>query len=69
MSSSATIQYAQRVVCSVRCPYIQNTLGFTCIFMYMIQGDIKGEIMDLDFENYKNEKKVFFAHLNKLGQI
>ena len=34
-----------------------------------IQGHISGEIPDLEFEKHKNVKKLFCAHLNKLGQI
>ena len=39
------------------------------ISMHMIQGHIKGEITDLEFENYKNVKNIFSARWNKLGQI
>ena len=35
-------------------PVSKMPLDITCIFVYMIQGHIKGEIMDLEFENYKN---------------
>ena len=34
-----------------------------------IQGHILGETTDLKFDNHKNVKNVFSAHLNKLDQI
>ena len=43
-------------------PVSKMSLDITCIFMYMIQGHIKGEIADLGFENCKNVRNVFSVH-------
>ena len=36
--------------------------------LYMIQGHIKGEIADLEFENYKDVKKSIICTLEKAGK-
>ena len=51
-------------------PVSKMPMDITCMFVYMIQGHIKGEIMDLEFENYKKVKKsVFSAHRSELVQL
>ena len=47
-------------------PVSKMPLDITCIFVYMIQGHIKGEITDLEFDNYKNVKTCISR---TLGQI
>ena len=45
-------------------PVSKMPLDITCIFVYMIQGHIKGEITDLEFESVK---KCIFCTLEQAG--